>query len=434
MTEDFLHYIWKFRKFDQLNIETAEGFPVEVIETGTHNQDSGPDFLDAKLRLDGTLWVGNVEIHISSSSWYKHNHDKDPAYDSVILHVVYSLDQPVFVGERELPTIVLKDRFDYQVYRLYKSWKKNSQFIPCENEVAEVGSIIKSSAVEEMAVKRISEKAQQSIDILNQTKGDLEECFYRLLSRSMGLKVNAIPFEILAKITPFSLIRKVRTDQLKLDALLLGQSGLLQSASSKHPYIQKTRFEYVYLAKKYKLEPMPSQSWKLMRLRPDNFPAVRIAQLSRIYYENSSLAQKVSEADSVDQLIAIFQNISPEKDFWKRHYTLEKESPSKTKNLGSSRVRIILINAVVPFLFALASYSKNDVYKTKALNFLESLEPEENKITRKFVELGFSSSSALDSQGFIGLKKEYCDAFKCIRCKIGVNILNNHEKSSLSHL
>jgi hypothetical protein len=434
MTEDFLHYIWKFRKFDQLNIETAEGLPVEIIETGTHNQDSGPDFLDAKLRIDGTLWVGNVEIHISSSSWYKHNHDKDPAYDSVILHVVYSLDQPVYIGKRELPTLVLKDRFDYQVYRLYKSWKKNSQFIRCENEVAKVSSIVKSSAVEEMAVKRISEKAAHSIDILNQTKGDLEECFYRLLSRSMGLKVNAIPFEILAKITPFSLVRKVRSSQLKLDALLLGQSGLLQSTNHEHPYLQATRFEYSYLAKKHKLEPMPSQSWKLMRLRPDNFPAVRIAQISRIYFKNSSLAQKISEIDSVDALISIFQNIAPENDFWKSHYTLEKESPVRTKNLGSSRIRIILINAVVPFLFALASYSKNDVYKTKALNILESLEPEENKITRKFVELGFSSRSALDSQGFIGLKKTYCDEFKCIRCKIGVNILNNHEKSSLSHL
>jgi len=434
MTEDFLHYIWKFRKFDQLNIETANGHTVEIIETGTHNQDSGPDFLDAKLRIDGTLWAGNVEIHISSSSWYKHNHDKDPAYDSVILHVVYTNDQPVFIGKRELPTLTLKNRFDFQVFRLYKSWKKKSQFIPCEQDIKMVNNIVKSSAVEEMAVKRISMKAEQSIDILNQTKGDLEECFYRLLCRSMGLKVNAIPFEMLAKITPFSLIRKVRSDRLQIDALLLGQSGLLQNSIESDPYLTHIRTEYSYLKKKFKLEPMPSQSWKLMRLRPDNFPAVRLVQLSSIYYKYGSLAQRIIEAESVEELFLLFENIIPGHDYWKNHYTLKKSSPEKDKRLGKPRIRVILINAIVPFLFALASYSKNDVFKTKAFHILESLKPELNVITRKFVPLGFGLKSALDSQGLIGLKKEYCDSFQCLHCKIGVNILNNHEKSSLPHL
>lgn len=434
MTEDFLHYIWKFRKFDQLNIETVDGALVEIIETGTHNHDSGPDFLDAKLRIDGTLWVGNVEIHISSSSWYKHDHDKDAAYDSVILHVVYTHDKPVIIGKRELPTLVLRDRFDYQVYRLYKSWKKNSQFIPCENEVVEVSGIIKSSAVEEMAIERISEKAEHSLDILNQTKGDLEEAFYRLLCRAMGLKVNAIPFEILAKITPFSIVRKVRNNSHELESLLLGQSGLLQETSYHHPYLIKARENYRYLKNKFGLKAMPGQSWKLMRLRPDNFPAVRLAQLSCIYHKNSALAQKVTESHSVNELISIFGNIVPANDFWNKHYTLKKESPFKEKRLGKARVRLIIINAVVPFLFALASYSKNDVYKTKALNILTNLEPEVNKITRKFVSLGFISKSALDSQGLIGLKKNYCSEFKCIHCKVGVNLLNNHEKSGLPRL
>jgi len=434
MTEDFLHYIWKFRKFDQLNIETVDGLPVEIIETGTHNQDSGPDFLEAKLRIGDTLWVGNVEIHISSSSWYKHNHDKDRAYDSVILHVVYSYDQAVYLDRRELPTLVLKDKFDYQVYRLYKSWKKESRFIPCENEVEAVSDIVKSSAIEELAIQRIASKAEHSIDLLKQTNGDLEECFYRLLCRSMGLKVNAIPFEILARVTPFSIVRKVRSDQLKLDALILGQSGLLQESSETHDYILTLKREYAYISTKFKLESMPAQSWKLMRLRPDNFPAIRLAQLSCIYHRHGSLVQQVTESDSLSEWISIFENITLENEFWKTHYTLNKASNPKKKKMGTNRIRIILINAVVPFLFALASYSKNDVFKTKALNILEGLEPELNKITRKFVKLGFSSSSALDSQGLIGIKKQYCDQFKCVCCKIGVNILNNYEKSSLSHL
>ena len=434
MTEDFLHYIWKFRKFDQLNIETENGAPIQILETGTHNADSGPDFLDAKLRIDGTIWVGNVEIHISSSSWYKHNHDKDRAYDSVILHVVYTNDKPVIIGERELPTLVLKDRFDYQVFRLYKSWKKKAQFIPCEQDVQQVSAIVKSSAVEELAVKRISDKAEQSIDILKQTKGDLEECFYRLLSKAMGLKVNAIPFEILAKITPFALIRKVNTDQMQLDALFLGQSGLLDKVSDPDSYLKHLKKEYEFMRQKFQLEPMPAQSWKLLRLRPDNFPAVRIAQLSAIYYRYKSLAQRITESETTSQLLSLFQNIVPEAEFWNSHYTLEKISPNREKRLGDGRIRIIIINAVVPFLFALASYSKNDVYKEKALLILEDLKPETNKITRTFDQLGFSVKSSLDSQGLIGLKKSYCDQFKCVHCKIGVTILNNHEKSSLSHL
>jgi len=433
MTEDFLHYIWKFRKFDQL-IETVSGASLEIIETGTHNVDSGPDFLNAKLRIDDTVWVGNVEIHILSSSWYKHNHNKDRAYDSVILHVVYANDEPVFIDKRELPTLTLKDRFDYQVFRLYKSWKKKAQFIPCERDVQSVGEIIKSSAVEELAVKRISAKAEQSIDILRQTKGDLEECFYRLLCNALGLKVNAIPFEILSKITPFALIRKVSSDQTKLDALLLGQSGLLENSGNTDSYLENLKNEYRLLAHKFQLESMPSQSWKLMRLRPDNFPAVRIAQLSAIYSRHKSLAQRITEADSTSRLLSLFNNLVPQNEFWKTHYTLQKESPPREKRLGESRIRIILINAVVPFLFALASYSKNDVYKEKALQILEDLKPEINKITRKFANLGFSVKSALDSQGLIGLKKSYCDEFKCVHCKIGVTILNNHEKSGISHL
>lgn len=434
MTEDFLHYIWKFRKFDQLEIETVDGSPLEIIETGTHNLDSGPDFLDAKLRIGNTLWAGNVEVHISSSSWYKHNHDQDPAYNSVVLHVVYTDDNPVYIADQLLPTLVLKDRFDYQVYRYYKSWKKNAKFIPCENDIACVNSIVKASATEERAIERISLKAEQSIDLLRQTQGDVEETFYRLLCRAMGQKVNAIPFEMLAKSTPFSLVRKNQSDRIKLDSLLLGQSGLLKESNNEDEYVKKIRNEYNVLKKMHQLNPLPAQSWKLMRLRPDNFPAVRLAQLSSIYFKYSSLAQLITETQSVTAVQAIFKGINPTDEFWDRHYTFNKESKQRKKQLGAERIRIIIVNAVVPFLFALASYSKNHVYKEKAIQYLEQLSPEVNKITRKFVDLGFSSKSALDSQGLIGLKKEYCDQFRCVRCKIGVNILNNHEKSSLSHL
>lgn len=428
MNEDFLHYIWKFQRFTSSQLRCEDGQSLEVIQTGQHNTNAGPDFLNARVRIGDTQWVGNVEIHISSSDWFRHKHHEDPAYDNVILHVVYANDKPVLdSNQNPIPVLILRDRFDYQIYRYYKSWVKKASFIACEELVQSVPDIVKTSAVHSEAVYRLETKAEYCLDLLHETRGDIEYTFYRLLCRSMGLSVNALPFEQLARCTPFSLIRKHSSDLFQLEALLLGQSGLLSSETHDDSYIAKLKSEYAYLQTKLNLTPMPGSAWKYARLRPQNFPAVRIAQLARIYHNKIGLAHEIMEGSTLQSLQAWF-GISLDTPFWKTHYTLKSPSESRIKSVGEDTVNLLIINAVVPFLFSLASWNKDDQYKSLALRFLEEIPAEKNAVLTKFSKLGFRSESALDSQGLIGLKKNRCNPLKCLNCKIGTHILKNNGK------
>ncbi|MFN2430169.1 MAG: DUF2851 family protein [Cryomorphaceae bacterium] len=429
MNEDFLHYLWKFQQFTDRRIKTHSGEEVDVIQVGEHNVNAGPDFLNARVRIGETKWAGNVEIHINSSDWYAHNHQNDRAYDSVILHVVYANDKSVIAenGE-EIPTVELKDLIDYQSFRYYKSWVKKAPFIACEAQVGEVPGIVKSDTIQSAAVERLEHKSQDCLQLLRETKGDVEEAFFRMLCRAMGQKVNALPFEHLAKITPFKIFRKVMTNEQDSEALLLGQGGFLD-AGNKDPYVIDLQNRYRFLVKKFGVTPMPVTSWKLLRLRPPNFPVVRIAQLAKLYHKQGAIAQRISEATTLDELERMF-SIELNSPFWKTHYNLSTESKATPKRMGKQRFLIVVINAVIPFLFSLASFNKDRVYQLRAISFLEDLPAEANAITRRFRELGFDLKSAFDSQGILGLKKNYCDRLKCLNCKIGIHILRTHAKSS----
>lgn len=433
MNEDFLQYVWKFQRFISHPLTCANGQSIDVIKTGIHNFNAGPDFLNSRVRIDDTVWVGNVEIHINGSDWYRHHHDKDPAYDNVILHVVYTNDKPVLdPGGQPIPVLVLKDLIDYQIYRYYKSWVKKSAFIACEELVGEVPDIIKTDAVQAEAVSRVEIKSERCLELLRHTRGDVEETFYSLLCRAIGLSVNAIPFEQLAQCTPVNLIRKNSGSIEELEALLLGQAGFLDHDTENDPYVSNLKNVYSLQKRKHKLTSMPKLAWKLSRLRPQNFPVVRIAQLARIYFQNIALAQKMIEKN-LDLEREECLSVSLNTDFWKRHYTLDKASEPVVKSLGKSTVQVLLINAVVPFLFGLASYNKDADYKERAIQLLEKLAPEKNAVSTKFTKLGFHSDSALDSQGLIGLKKNRCDLLKCLNCKIGIHILKQNERRNLSN-
>lgn len=426
MNEDFLHYIWKFQQFNTFDLKTSRGDAIQVIKTGLHNMDAGPDFLDARIRIGDTVWAGNVEIHIASSDWLKHNHQADKAYDNVILHVVYTNDNEICTSAGEpISTLCIKDLFDYQTYRYYKSWLKSAKFIPCEGMVENVSAITKSSTIENAAIARLEDKSEVCIDHLHETKGNIEETLYRVLLRAFGMKVNALPFEYLARITPLDLVRKTWDNEALLQALLLGQAGFLESPKDLQPYVLKLQADYRFLTAKYGLKPMHLNAWKLFRLRPQNFPQVRIAQIARFYYKWKSVGQKVIETSSTEELLLMF-DITPDGDFWERHYTLDKASAPVSKGIGETAGTSLLINAIVPFLFALSNFNKDQVFRERAFAILEQLPAESNSITKKFRNMGFRAENALDTQGIVQLKRFGCDAKKCLNCRIGIQLIKSH--------
>ncbi len=346
----------------------------------------------------------------------------------MILHVVYTADLEICDKQgTAIPVLELKDLLDYQTYRYYKSWVKKAAFIPCEALAPKVPSIIKVGAVQAASVHRLEQKSEYCRDILNYSGGDLEETFYRILCRSLGMKVNAIPMEQLAIIAPFSLVRKCAKSSDTMEALFLGQAGMLHSAQLKgNVHLARLKDEYAFLQNKFQLKPMPVTAWKLFRLRPQNFPAVRLAQLAAIYAREGALAQKVIDATDLESLKKLF--LAPlTTGFWLNHYTLDKDSEPKTKRLGKSAIELLVINAVVPFMFALASYNRDQTYQEKAIKHLEQLPAEKNTIIGNFNYLGFAAESAFDSQGLLGLYKDYCQALKCLNCKVGINILKEQD-------
>ena len=424
MNEEFLQYVWRFQQFSSRSLFTSEGDQVEVIHPGEHNQNAGPDFLNARIRIGETLWAGNVEVHINASDWYKHKHQFDSAYQNVILHVVYTPDKNV-LDKRDIPIPVLRldDKIDFQSYRFYKAWLKEPCFIPCERSVKSIPNTIKALAVEAAAIKRMHSKSEDLLDQLRLSKGDQEQVFYTSLCRSIGLKVNAIPFEQFSYCTPFKLIRKYRQDSRMLEALFFGQAGFLGSTSISDPYVDQLKETYKIIRLKHNLTPLPVSTWKLSRLRPASFPTIRLAQLAQIYLKNPSLAQLVLEVEDLVELQLTFQ-AKLNNPFWLNHYAFRATSKSSSsKSLGQSTIRSIIINTVVPYLFAMASFNKDGIFKEKALALLEALEPEKNRIVNSFQDLGFTIQNALDTQGLLELKKSYCDKKQCLNCKIGVFIL-----------
>lgn len=429
MKEEFLHYAWKYRRFVGRDLSTVDGKSIDILQPGRHNRDAGPDFLDARLRIDDTVWAGNVEIHLAASDWHRHGHDKDPAYDNVILHVVFAHDSDIFNGNGQLiPALSLKDRIDYQTYRYYRSWLKSSGYIPCDPANRDVPIPIKTSAIQAAAVERIEAKSEVYLDHLNETRGDLDTAFYRVLLRGFGLKVNAMPFEQLARITPFHIVRKVRNNLADLEALLLGQAGFLHDLNTKDAYLQSSVSRYEFLVGKYKLHSMPKSSWKLFRLRPPNFPQVRLAQLARFIHRHESIARQAAELENVEDARRFF-DVTLNDDFWLSHYTLEKTSPPVAKSIGSNVTDLLIINAVAPYQFALSRYNKDVSYRERAINLLETMPSEKNSVVRKFAEMGFVSKSAFDTQGVIQLKHFYCDERKCLSCKVGIHLLKDHGKN-----
>jgi len=422
-TEDFLHYIWKFRLFDREKLTTCDGEELEIFSVGMHNSDSGPDFQNARLRIGETMWAGNVEVHLSSSDWQKHGHAADNAYDNVILHVVYRDDQPLtLTNGRRVPTLELQNRISPDLYNRYHNLVFGSQaIIPCEASIASVDRLTLHNWLTRVLVERLEKKSAAVIDALNLNRGDWEETFYQFLAANFGFKINALPFELLAKSLPQNILAKHKNNPLQIEALIFGQAGFL-AASFKDEYPQKLKREYEFLRKKYNLTPIENHLWKFMRLRPQNFPTIRLAQFAALIVRSNHLLSKVLEIKDVHGLRNLFTEIKVDL-YWENHYRFEVESAPSAKNLGHASVDIILLNTLALFLFSYGKHNQLQNYISRSLRLLENLPNEKNHITEDFATLGVEIKTAFESQALLELKNSYCSYKKCLQCGVGNKIL-----------
>lgn len=422
-TEDFLHYIWKFRLFERENLQTADGEELEIFSAGLHNSDSGPDFHNARIRIGETVWAGNVEVHLSASDWQKHGHATDGAYDNVILHVVYRDDVPLFLSNgRKVPTLELYDRISEELYNKYhKLVFGNQTFIPCENSIATVDGLTMQNWLTRVLVERMEKRSANVAATLALNKGDWEETFYQFLAANFGFKVNALPFELMAKSLPQLTLAKNKNNPMQIEALIFGQAGFLEG-EFKDEYPLKLQKEYAYLRKKYNLTPIENHLWKFMRLRPQNFPTIRLAQFAALIVQSNHLLSKILEIKEVKALRGLFTEIKVN-DYWEDHYRFEAPSKPSSKNMGDGSIDILLLNTVALFLFSYGKQHQQQYYISRSLKLLENLPAEKNNIIADFVNLGVKIGTAFESQALLELKNNYCNYKKCLQCGVGNKIL-----------
>jgi len=423
MTEDFLHYIWKYGLLNSKKFSSEDGQNIEILFPGYHNTDAGPDFLNARIRINETLWAGNVEIHFKASEWYKHKHNEDLKYDNIILHVVCENDCIVKRINNELiTTLCIKNCFDEKLFKNYNDLLAGDMWIACEKNLKSVDNFLKNVWKEKLAVERLQNKSSHIQHVLENYKNDWSQTFYEFLFRNYGFKINAVAFEMLAKSLPLNYLAKHKNALFQIEALLFGQAGFLNN-SLIDDYPLALLKEYKCLKQKFSLQPINYALWNLLRVRPQNFPQLRIAQLASLVYNSTALFSKVIEAESVESMFDMFSFSAS--DYWQTHYLFDKSVPPKNTKLGKSSIENILINTVIPFVFAYG-LSKNDMaLKERALTFLESTTAEKNHILSQWNALGIESKSALDSQALIELKNNYCDSKNCLNCMIGDYILRN---------
>ncbi|TNE56613.1 MAG: DUF2851 family protein [Bacteroidetes bacterium] len=421
MREDFLHYLWRWRRFDVKRLQTTDGQPLEILFPGEYNTDAGPDFFNARVRLGNTLWAGNVEIHLKASDWLLHRHDSDPAYANVILHVVLEEDQRLFrpSGER-LPCLVLRDRIPPRVLDRYRRLEWERLYIPCARVYHEVPELIRINWLDRLLIERLEVRTAAVDTLLGSVGQHWEEAFYRMLARSFGLKINTAPFEQLAWALPLRILSRHQDNLFQLEALLFGQAGLLRE-SFRDAYPVALAKEYGFLQHKYDLQPLPAGQWKFFRLRPAGFPTVRIAQLAALLHRSTQLFTQILEAESVEAMETLLQPAVS--TYWQTHFRFDKPSARRMKPLGREFVHLLLINAVVPFLFCYGRKHGKEALQLRALQLLEGLPAESNNIVREWSALGQAAEHAARTQALIHLKTQYCKAGRCLECAIGTAIL-----------
>jgi len=419
ITEEILHFAWQNGYFDRASLQTVDGEKLEVISVGIKNLNSGPDFFAARIKLGDYIWAGNVEIHLKSSDWYKHRHDKDAAYNNVILHVVAEHDiESSKHPDYNLKTLVLP--LSSELFEKYGEFYGDKTFIACEKYVPAVHSFVKSHMINRVAVERLERKAAGIIDLYRQLQNDWNSAFYVTVARYFGAPHNSDAMENLAKSLPLKILAKHKGNIFQIEALLFGASGLLNKEVDDE-YFNKLKKEWEFLSSKYGLISQEAHNWKFMRMRPANFPTVRIAQFASLINKSSFLFSKIIHSQKLSDVIPLFE--AGVSQYWETHYVFGKESRRKSKQTGKSFIDRIMINAVVPVIFAYGIENGNSRMKDKAITWLDLIDAEANSVVEKYKKLNFPVKSALFSQGLLSLKQEYCEKHRCLNCLIGYSIL-----------
>jgi hypothetical protein len=422
MTEEFLHYLWNYKLFNS-ELKTTDGESVIINSSGIHNHDEGPDFFNARIKIGNTLWAGNIEIHINSSDWQIHSHNSNKLYDNVILHVVYKFDKTIFRNNGEkIPTLELIGKFDESFFSKYKAFITSKSWIPCENIFNKSENIVIKSWLNSIVFERFEKKAGCFQEFLKITNNDLHESFYILLARNFGFKINSDAFELLARSTPLKILNKHKDNLFQVEAILFGQAGMLEE-DFEDEYPRMLKKEFNYLRTKYYLHHDNFNNWKFLRIRPLNFPTIRISQLANLIYKSDNLLNMVIDETNPEKIIEIFNCKTSE--YFNDHFIFDKKTINKEKPLGKNASTLLIINVVVPFLFIYAKLKDNIFYSEKAIELLAMLPTEKNSIINKWKVIYPEINSSLESQAFIELKNNYCDKKRCLECRIGNFLLKN---------
>ncbi|QOI97362.1 MAG: DUF2851 family protein [Flammeovirgaceae bacterium] len=421
MTESFLHYVWQFQYFDKKELFTSGGETIEVFNPGIKNADAGPDFSDARIKIGALEWRGSVEIHIQASGWVNHHHDADAAYERVILHVVWEEDKVISRSDgTRMPTLVLKARVDPELWKRYRNLITSAETIPCAHSVLKVDPVIRLSMMDKVLLQRLEKKALLVIAFLEQNKGDWNETTFQLLARNFGFRVNAEPFEQLANVLAYRIILKHVNQPMQVEALLFGMAGMLEKVEEDE-YTTTLKKEFALLAHKYGLanNMLNKAQWRFLRLRPANFPTVRLAQFATLLSNQSNLFSTFINADhkQLVEALAIRQSA-----YWLCHYQFGKEVKS-VPVFGKSSIDGVLINTVVPLLVAYGKQQDDQQYIDRAVSILQHIPAEKNAIIKQYLSLGLEVKSSFDSQALLELYADYCRKRRCLECTIGASLV-----------
>jgi len=418
ITEKLLQFIWKHRYFNQQGLELITGEPLVIEYPGEENGHQGPDFVNARIRIYNQLWVGSVELHLFSSGWVKHSHTEDDNYRNVILHVVWKRDRLDI--KRNIPQLELCNRIPHVMLQTYAGWMVNPAFIPCELSAAKNGLAHWESWSSRLLIMRLNRKMNTIVNSLRKNQYHWEEQMWWLIATNFGNPVNSAAFEAIARSIPFPLLAKHRQQVIQLEALFLGQANLLEK-NFADPYPVMLKKEFIFLKKKYRLKKI-YEPVHFLRMRPENFPSIRLSQLAALCTQSASLFAWTLECPSVSLLKK--RLLVKANDYWQNHYVFEKTSPVREKMMGTQMVNNIIINGIIPLLYTYGKIISDPAILSKAISWLEEMPAEQNKLMQGWQRIGIAVKKAANSQALTELKKKFCDQRKCLECDVGKRLLS----------
>ena len=426
MREDLLHFVWKYKKLPLQELVTNQKESLVIVDTGLHNHLSGPDFFNAKIRIGGQLWAGNVEVHINASDWYAHHHEEDTNYDNIILHVVWYDDMEIYRKDRTIiPTLELRKYVSEDLLVNYRRLfdKRSTKFINCENDISNIDGFTLGNWLERLYIERLEQKSTLVQSLLEDSKNDWEKVTFNLLLKNFGLNINGQSFLSIAQALDFSIVRKLRGNTHQLESVLFGLGGLLDHQDTMDGYLIALREEYTYLRTKFGLVQESVQSPEYFKLRPSNFPTLRLSQIANLYERHENLFQKLMTANDLEELYTIFE-VSASR-YWDDHFTFGKVSKKSTKKLTRPFIDLLIMNTVLPLKFCYGRHRGKDVI-TAIFQIIAQIKKEDNAVLKKFNVLGLEMKTAFDSQAVLQLYKAYCTKNKCLQCVIGSSLLHGN--------